>query len=347
MPLMPNFLERTLFLTLNQGPGVALDLWSGPAFRFVLAAIRLNLFDALVEQPRTAQALAHVIQTDPHATALLLAALESLGYIKRRGELYALTGMSRKWLTDAGTLNFSPFYRYWGVLIEEFFPRLEESIRSGQPPANLYAWLEDHPEVSRDFQAGMSVLTEFVKDDVLKRITLPPTTKRLLDLGGGHGTYSLALCQRYPTLAAVIMDSPQPLVSARDYIDRAGLGSRIATQAGDFLHNDLGSGFDVALLFNVIHGLTAAQNRALLQRAQAALNPGGQVFILEQIPGSTPLPISEATVRILGLSFFHLLGGQCYAFPEIRSWLQDSGFVNVQRKNIPKAGSALIVGTLP
>ncbi|MCB0125555.1 MAG: hypothetical protein KDE58_25045, partial [Caldilineaceae bacterium] len=95
MPLMPNFLERTLFLTLNQGPGVALDLWSGPAFRFVLAAIRLNLFDALVEQPRTAQALAHVIQTDPHATALLLAALESLGYIKRRGELYALTGMSR------------------------------------------------------------------------------------------------------------------------------------------------------------------------------------------------------------------------------------------------------------
>lgn len=346
MPLMPNFLERALFLGLNQGPGVALDLWSGPAFRFVLAAIRLDLFGALVDGPRTAPALAQSIDTDPRATAMLLDALESLGYIRRRGEHYALTSMSRKWLTDAGTLNFSPVYRYWGVLLEEFFPRLEESICSGQPPVNLYAWLEDHPAIVRDFQAGLSVLTEFVKDDVLKRIALPPTAKRLLDLGGGHGMYSLALCRRYPTLEAVIVDSPQPLVSAHEYIDRAGLSSRIATQAGDFLHDDLGSGFDMALLFNIIHGLTAEQNRALLQRVQAALNPGGQVLILEQIPGSTPLPISEATVRILGLSFFHLLGGQCYAFPEILSWLQESGFVNVQRKNIPKAGSALIVGTL-
>lgn len=344
MPLMPNFFERTLFLTLNQGPGIALDLWSGPAFRFVLAAVRLDLFAVLAPRPLTVKALAQSVQTDLQATRLLLNALESLGYVKRNGDHYALTAMSRKWLTDDGALNMSALYRYWGTLIETFFPRLEESLRSGKPPVDFYAWVEAHPDFARDFQEGMSILTEFVKGDVLKRISLPSTARRLLDVGGGHGAYTIALCQQHPTLEAVILDSPQALVTANKLIDRATLADRVTTQVGNFIDDKLGTGFDVVLLFNIIHGLTAVQNIALLRKIRGALNPGGQLLILEQIPGATPLPISEATVRILGLSFFHLLGGQTYAFEEIQGWLENVGLHDIQRKNIAKAGSALIMG---
>ncbi len=47
MPMTPNFIERTVFLTLNQGPGPMLDLWGGPAFWSVQAALKLDLFEAL------------------------------------------------------------------------------------------------------------------------------------------------------------------------------------------------------------------------------------------------------------------------------------------------------------
>jgi len=33
MPVVPNFVERTIFLSLNQGPGPVLDIWNAVAFR--------------------------------------------------------------------------------------------------------------------------------------------------------------------------------------------------------------------------------------------------------------------------------------------------------------------------
>ena len=51
MPLTPNVIERLFFLTLNQGPAPMLDLWGGPAFHCVRAALKLGFFEALAGGP--------------------------------------------------------------------------------------------------------------------------------------------------------------------------------------------------------------------------------------------------------------------------------------------------------
>ena len=61
MPLVPNLLESLLFLTFNQAPGPILDLWSGPASRMVLAAIRLNVFETLNQHPASADEFAQCL----------------------------------------------------------------------------------------------------------------------------------------------------------------------------------------------------------------------------------------------------------------------------------------------
>lgn len=344
MPLAPNLIERTVFLTLNQAPGPILDLWSGAAFHTVLAAIRLNLFETLHERPQSAEGVAQQLQINPQGARLLLEALEALGYVTRRGDAYANSAMTSKWFINTGVLNMSAFYQYWGVLIEHFLPKLTESIRSGAPPVNLYEWIEDQPEASRYFQEGMIAITRFVEKDVLRKITLPTTAKRLLDLGGGHGAYSIALCQKYPQLTAVIFDGAQALTTGQAAIAGAGLTARITPQIGNFVTDPLASGYDVVLFFNIIHGFTPEQNIALLCKIKDTLNPGGQVIVLDQIPGVSPLPLQETIVRLLSLSFYHLLGGRVYSAAEIKGWLQDAGFAQVQRRNIPKAGSALLIG---
>lgn len=343
MPFSPNPLERLLFVTFNQAPGPALDLWSGPANRTVLAAIRLGVFEALARQPASAGELAQSLQLDARGTTILLETLTSLGYVKLHADRFSLTAMTHKWLTDAGDINFSPFFQYWGVILERFFPALEESIRSGQPPVNLYDWIENEPQVSRFFQEGMIAITRYVKDDVVKRIPAPTGAARLLDVGGGHAMYSIALCQKHPQLRAVVFDSAQALTTGRASIGAAGMADRVIVQEGNFLKDDLGAGFDLALLFNIVHGLSEEQNLALLHKVRAALNPGGRLVILEQVAGAALTPIQEATTRILGMAYFHLLGGQVYTLADVTRWLATSGFGNVQRKTILKAGSPLLI----
>jgi hypothetical protein len=143
--------------------------------------------------------------------------------------------MTQKWLLDSGAINISAYFLFWGVVAEQFMPMLEQSIRAGQPRLNLYEWIEDQPEVSRYFQEGMIAITRYIKDDVLKVLTLPQNARRLLDIGGGHAMYSIALCRKYPQLTAVVFDGPQALTVGRESISQENIANQVTVQAGNFL----------------------------------------------------------------------------------------------------------------
>jgi predicted transcriptional regulator len=85
MPVVPNWIERTIFLSLNQGPGPVLDIWNAVAFRAVLAAVRLDVFEALASGPMNVVELAQCLNADARGVQRLIDALEPLGYVKRQG----------------------------------------------------------------------------------------------------------------------------------------------------------------------------------------------------------------------------------------------------------------------
>jgi SAM-dependent methyltransferase len=346
MPVVPNFVEKTIFLSLNQGPGPSLDIWNAVGFRAVLAAIRLDVFETLAAGPLSAAELAQRLKADARGMQRLIDALVPLGYVKRQGDRYANTAMTSKWLLRSSPMNFAPYFRYWGAIIPKLMDDLEDSIVQGRSPRNLYEWLEDEPEVSRDFQEAMISLANFVLREVIGKLKLPGSARRLLDVGGGHAMYSVALCQKYPQLSAVVFDSPQALATGRANIDRAGLADRVTVQTGNFFRDELGSGYDVALLFNILHGCSPDQNIDLFRKAARALNPGGQLIVLEQLAGKAPLPIGNAINALLGLSYFHLLQGNLYAYDEVAQWFREADFDQPRRINLLKGpGSSLIVGT--
>jgi SAM-dependent methyltransferase len=346
MPIVPNFIERTIFLSLNQGPGPVLDIWNAVAFRTVLAAIRLDVFEALAANPMSTAELAQCLNADARGVQRLLDALVPLGYVRRQGDRYTNTPMTIKWLLRSSPTSFAPYFRYWGAIIPKLMDDLEDSIKQGRAPRNLYEWIEHEPEVSRDFQEAMIALANFALGDVIGKLQLPGSARRLLDVGGGHAMYSVALCQKYPQLSAVVFDSPQALATGRVNIDRAGLADRVTVQTGNFFRDELGSGYDAALLFNIIHGNSPDQNIELFRKAARALNPGGQLIVLEQLAGKALLPIGNAVNGLLGLSYFHLLQGSLYSFDEVARWYGKAGFNAVRRINLLKAaGSSLIIGT--
>jgi hypothetical protein len=346
MPIVPNFIERTIFLSLNQGPGPVLDIWNAVGFRAVLAAIRLDVFEALASNPMSTTELAQRLNADARGVQRLLEALEPLGYLKQQGDRYANTAMTIKWLLRSSPMTFAPYFRYWGAIIPRLMDDLEDSIKLGRAPRNLYDWIEYEPEVSRDFQEALISLANFALGDVIGKLQLSNSARRLLDVGGGHAMYSVALCQKYPQLSAVVFDSPQALATGRANIDRAGLADRVMVQTGNFFRDDLGSGYDVALLFNIIHGNSPDQNIELFSKAARAMNPGGQLIVMEQLAGKALMPMGNAVNGLLGLSYFHLLQGNLYAFDEVANWFREADFGQPRRINLLKAaGSSLIVGT--
>ena len=127
----------------------------------------------------------------------------------------------------------------------------------------------------------MIAIAGFTSGEILRLVRLPAGGRRLLDIGGGHAAYAMAFCRQYPSLTATVFDRPQALNTARANIAGAGLQDRIALQAGDFLSEALGEDYDVALLFNIVHGFSDAQNRALVKRGAQALRPGGRLVLAE------------------------------------------------------------------
>ena len=99
--------------------------------------------------------------------------------------------------------------------------------------------------------------------------------RRMLDVGGGPGTYSILLAERYPELTAEVFDLPPVLEIARELIEQFGASDRVRTREGNYLTDDWGSGHDVILMSNILHQESPESCTALLRKAHAALADAG------------------------------------------------------------------------
>ena len=349
MPLVPNFLDRLIFLRLNKAPGIFLDIIQASILRSVSVALKLGVFDALAEGPKDASELAHSINTDERGTRLLLEFLATTGYVKRKDNRYANSPMTVKWLEHGSSTSFASGVDFFQNIVFPFWDmHLEESILTGKPSTTLYEWLNGQPGGWKTAQDWFAATARFASSEILSKIALPHGAKRLLDIGGGHGLYSIEFCHRYPGLTATVLDRPEPLASARKNIADEKLGDRVAVREGDYTKDDLGTGNDVALLFNIIHAHSPDQNLQLLRRVANALNPQGLIVIQEQIASAASSPAGRATVQFLGLTFLAALGGQTYEFDQVANWLTTAGFSTPNRVNLRRIpGVSLILATKP
>jgi len=227
MPIAPNFTERMLF-RLNLAPAPMLDFFGALAFRTASIALKLGVFEAVSDGAPTADEVARRIGGDPRATAFLLDALGAIGYVKKRNGGYTATAMTRKWvplLADALPVAEAGIFEQW--------VHLEDRIRGRKPPVHSYDEIQREGRW-REFEVGMLALARSSAGRAVAKVKVPRTASRLLDLGGGHGLYSIEFCWRNPRLSATVFDFPQALEVAREVIAAENMGDRVSVLEGDF-----------------------------------------------------------------------------------------------------------------
>jgi cyclopropane fatty-acyl-phospholipid synthase-like methyltransferase len=155
----------------------------------------------------------------------------------------------------------------------------------------------------------------------------------LLDIGGAHGAYAAAFCRRYPTLTATVLDLPPVAAIGAELIRSTGLAERIEFRAGDACQDELGSSYDIVLLFDVLHHFSAQQARTLVKRAVDALAPGGLVSVLEPVRARRPSQFAA----LLHLHYFLASRGGVFTPQTLTAWLAEADCTRVRSRSLRRA----------
>lgn len=289
--------------------------------RTVMVATRLNLFETMAGQPRRVEDIATQCQTAPAATRKLLDALVGAGYLRLRAGQYTLAPVARRWLLKA-----SPHSLYDAILLqfvdEQFIAQMESFIRTGTPIE-----MHEHmtPETWEIYQRGMRSGARLTTPEVALRLPMPRGATAMLDIGGSHGYYSVALCRRYPELRATVLDLPDAVAAAAPLLAREGMGDRVVHRADNALTADLGhEKYDLILVANLVHHFTETQNRDLVRRCAHALRPGGRLVIGEVVRPPTPQAAGQIGA-LTDLYFALTSAGGTWSFAEMADWQRSAG----------------------
>lgn len=333
MHISPTLLER-LLNRLNVLPVPVLDSFAGIIYGRVLTiAVRRGFFESLAHAPQNTAQIASATKLHESGVELMAESFVIGGYLKKRAGRYSLTRGARKWF-----LRQSP--NYLGNILEYFemlywrWGDFERSLEHGRPSRPYYEGFGEKDW--RVYVNAMHDLARLLLPEVMPKVRLSRNSRRLLDVGGSHGLYSVECCRKYPGLSASILDFAPALVHTKDLLAHAGLTGRCSTIEGDFLQCELPVENDCILLFNVIHGLTEQQNLALIRKSYYALRTGGKLFLLDQMKGETAASALGSFIPLMvGLNMLNEIGGTSYATSEVRDWCGEFSAVKVYRLRIP------------
>jgi SAM-dependent methyltransferase len=182
-------------------------------------------------------------------------------------------------------------------------------------------------------------------DEVARRVPVTRPPRRLLDIGGGHGVYAARFCHRHPGLRATVLDTAPVLDRAAKVLADEGVADRVERRAGDFWTDELGSGYDIVLLCNLLNAYPDDRKRELLSRAAAALAPGGRLVVHDQMRRAASAGTARAIVELTNLRLFDPSRGGTYAMPELLAWLSACGLRIVRAGPLTSVPwTALVIG---
>jgi O-methyltransferase domain len=304
----------------------------------LLVADKLGVLESIAAAPGSTDELAARLGLNGRALASVLALLASLGYLVPRHGRYQITDAARHHL-----LPSSPFY--WGgvwVAMRQHSPLYDQLLRalttpdpveampqsSGRDKRSVDGWASGilSPEAAASMMRYMHSHSAAAAVAVAQS-DLFASTRRLLDVGGCSGVFSIALAERYPGLSCTIMDLPTVCELTPDYVKERGLEDRIDCVAADMFRDPWPQGYDAVFLSNIFHDWRPATCLALATRAFDVLSAGGTINLHEMLladDGAGPRTAAAFSVLMAAST-----QGQQFTFAQLESLLSDAGFVDI------------------
>ncbi len=288
------------------------------------AGVRLGVFSALDDKKLSVKELAVSIGADQRGLEFLLNGLTAMGLLKKDDDLFANTAESFLLLSKK-----SP--RYIGHIISHHhhildgWAQLDEAVVHGKPVVKR----SYGEEVEREsFLMGMFNLAMGIAPNLARQLDLTGR-KKMIDLGGGPGTYAIHFCLENPGLDAVVYDRETTEPFARDTVAKFHLEDRVGFIGGDFTLDPISGGpYDVGWLSHVLHSNGPDVCQDILNKTVGQMEPGGVLFVHEFILANQKDAPEFAALFSLNM-LLNNPEGRSYSEEELRAMLSRAGLKDI------------------
>ncbi len=309
------------------------DLCAGFVYsQVLLACVRLRILEILAQQPQTALALSERLDLTADATERLLRAAMALELTEARpGGRYAPGPLGAVLLGTPGLTAMIEHHALLYADLTDPVGLLRDHARDSTELARHWAYASgEQPDgLSADrvdaYTDLMAATQPMIAAQVLDAYPFEKHGHRkLLDLGGGDGSFIAAVAAQTRQLELTLCDLPAVAARARVRFERDGLSERASAVGADMLKDDLPAGADIVTLVRILHDHDDSAALEILRAARRALPADGTLLIAEPLSGTRGAePVGDA---YFGFYLLAMGSGRPRTVGEITAMLQEAGF---------------------
>ena len=295
------------------------------------AGLELDIFTKIGDGAVTADRLGALLAVDPERLSRLLYALASVGLLDVEDGLFR-NGPEASTFLDAA----KPTHRGGDhELLRELWSAdllTADSLRENRPAA-LHDFLEAGPEAATAFSRKIAPGALTFGRNLAQGMDLSAVGS-VIDIGGGPGTVLVGVRERWPHVAATLMELPPVAAVARTILSEYGVED-VVVEEGDITASPSRSRHDLVILKAVVQVLPPEQARRSILNAARCLTPGGEIVIAGWgVIDDDRLGPPDGV--FLNLTFLNLYRhGESYTEGQYRAWMAEAGFCNTTRSRLP------------
>jgi len=291
------------------------------------AAIELDIFTGIGEGQTVVAQIAQRAEASERGTRILCDYLTLMGFLTKNSTHYALAPDAATFLDRRSPAYMGTAVRFLNAPeIVRGYDNLAEAVRRGGTVMSEEGTITPENPLWVEFARSMAPLMMMPAEAIARIVGADAGgICRVLDIAAGHGLFGITIARHNPQTEITALDWPNVLEVAKENAHQAGVEQRYSTLAGSAFEVELGSGYDLVLLTNILHHFDPPTCEGLLKKVHAALAPGGRAVTLEFVPNDdrvTPPEAALFSMIMLG-STPH---GDAYTFAEFDRMFRNAGF---------------------
>jgi SAM-dependent methyltransferase len=260
--------------------------------RCIQVVVELGVPDRIGDEPRPVEELARDVDAHPLSLYRVLRFLSVHGlFVERPGRAFAHSDMSRT--LASGPRSLRPMLR-WHQAMGKAREALDYSVRTGRSAfekvygKTKFEWMADDPEMAALFDAANAQNARLIHSAILDVVDLS-SFQRVVDVGGGTGTFLRLLLERHPQARGVLFELPHVAARATAELSGTSVATRVEVISGDAFER-VPEGGDLYALVMTLHDFDDDHASRLLTNVRAAMRPEARVLIGENVLPATGPP---------------------------------------------------------
>lgn len=326
-------------------PAAIIEL--GTAFctaKCLLTALELGLFTELAERPSNRDEIQQALGLHPRAMRDYLNILANLGLLARDGDKFCNSESADRWLVRTSPNYVGGFLERANHMLYPAWGRFHELLQDGKPTTKAdYQEMIKDPEKLRHFLDMMDALNGMVAAELAKAFPWSEYTN-VLDVGGARGNLVGNLVKLHPHLRGNVFDLPVMAEPFAKHMAQLDLTNKVTFHPGSFFDNPIPAVADVITIGHVLHDWSFEENQIIVDRAFAALPPGGALIVYDRMVDEHGTDLTNLVVSINMM--MTTPSGAEYTPKECVSWLERAGCVELSQRPLGPTDT-IVVGRKP